>query len=36
MSETRQPPSDEDAELEREIRADPKFSLSKAIGRMAD
>src|SRR4029453_39925 len=34
MSETQQP-SDKDAELEREIRADRKFSLSEAIGRMA-
>jgi hypothetical protein len=34
MSETQQP-SDNDAELEREIRADRKFSLSEAIGRMA-
>lgn len=29
------PPSDKDAELEREIRADRKFSLSEAIGRLA-
>jgi len=28
-------PSDKDAELEREIRADRKFTLSEAIGRMA-
>src|SRR5262245_35566541 len=35
MSETRRPPSDEDAALEREIRADRKFSLGEAIGRMA-
>lgn len=28
-------PSEKDAELEREIRADRKFSLSEAIGRMA-
>ncbi len=34
MSEPRQPPSDADAELEREILADRKFSLSEAIGRM--
>jgi hypothetical protein len=35
MSENRDPPTDKDAELEREIRADRKFSLSEAIGRMA-
>jgi hypothetical protein len=35
MSDTQKPPSDKDAELEREIRADRKFSLSEAIGRMA-
>jgi hypothetical protein len=36
MSENRDtPPSNKDAELEREIRADRKFSLSEAIGRMA-
>lgn len=35
MSETPQPPSDKDAELEREILADRKFTLSEAIGRMA-
>src|SRR5262249_57509827 len=35
MSETRQPPSDKDAELEQEIRADRKFSLAEAIGRIA-
>ncbi|HVL15198.1 MAG TPA: hypothetical protein VM529_21680 [Gemmata sp.] len=35
MSDTQQPPSDKDAELEREIRAERKFSLSEAIGRMA-
>jgi hypothetical protein len=35
MSETQRPPSDKDAELEREIRAERKFSLSEAIGRMA-
>ena len=35
MNENKQPPSDADAELEREIRADRKFSLSEAIGRMA-
>ena len=35
MSETRQSPSDEDAALEREIRADCKFSVSEAIGQMA-
>ena len=29
------PPSDKDAELEREILADRKFSLGEAIGRMA-
>jgi hypothetical protein len=29
------PPSDKDAELEREIRAERKFSLAEAIGRMA-
>jgi hypothetical protein len=29
------PPSDKDAELQREILADRKFSLSEAIGRMA-
>jgi hypothetical protein len=35
MSENRDPPTEKDAELEREIRADRKFSLSEAIGRMA-
>jgi hypothetical protein len=36
MSENPSPvPSDQDAELEREIRANRKFSLSEAIGRMA-
>ncbi len=36
MSENRdKPPSDADAELEREIRAGRKFTLSEAIGRMA-
>jgi hypothetical protein len=35
MSDTPKPPSDKDAELQREIRADRKFSLSEAIGRMA-
>jgi hypothetical protein len=29
------PPADKDAELEREIRAERKFSLSEAIGRLA-
>ncbi|AMV28393.1 hypothetical protein VT84_28575 [Gemmata sp. SH-PL17] len=35
MSEHKDAPSDKDAELEREIRAERKFSLSEAIGRMA-
>jgi len=35
MSENQKPHSDADTELEREIRADRKFSLSEAIGRMA-
>jgi hypothetical protein len=37
MSENRDAPSekDKDAELQREVRADRKFSLSEAIGRMA-
>jgi hypothetical protein len=35
MSEKQRPPSDKDAELEREIRADRRFSLGEAIGRMA-
>jgi len=35
MNDNQKPPSDADAELEREIRADRKFSLSEAIGRMA-
>jgi hypothetical protein len=35
MTEPAKPPSDKDAELEREIRAERKFTLSEAIGRMA-
>jgi hypothetical protein len=33
--EERKPPGDEDAELEREVRAQRKFSLAEAIGRAA-
>jgi hypothetical protein len=35
MSDAEKPKSEKDAELEREIRADRKFSLGEAIGRMA-
>jgi hypothetical protein len=35
MSENQKPRSEADADLEREVRGDRKFSLSEAIGRMA-